>query len=77
MKPNLGVLDRIVRMFAGYMILSAIFLIDGNARWLALIGIVPLLTGLAGSCPAYLPLGIDTRARAARAELNEGFRFPG
>jgi hypothetical protein len=66
MKPNLGAFDRIVRIFAGYMILSAFFLIDGNARWLTLIGIVPLLSGPAGSCPAYLPLGIDTRPAAAR-----------
>ena len=61
MKPNVGVFDRVVRIFAGYMILSAFFLIDGNARWLTLVGIVPLVTGLVGSCPAYVPLGIDTR----------------
>ena len=65
MKSNVGVFDRVVRIFAGYMILSAFFLIDGDARWFTLIGVLPLVTGLAGSCPAYVPLGIDTRRSAA------------
>ena len=60
MKSNEGVTDRVIRMAAGYLILSAFFLIDGNARWLALLGIVPLLTGLFGYCPLYTVLGIRT-----------------
>ena len=60
MKTNEGITDRVVRMAAGYLILSAFFLIDGNARWLALIGIVPLLTGLFGYCPLYTLLGLST-----------------
>ena len=62
MKTNEGITDRVVRMAAGYLILSAFFLIDGNARWLALIGIVPLLTGLFGYCPLYTLLGLRTNS---------------
>lgn len=60
MKINEGVTDRVIRMTAGYLILSAFFLIEGNARWLALFGFVPLLTGLVGNCPAYTLLGVKT-----------------
>ena len=62
MKTNEGITDRVLRMAAGYLILSAFFLIDGNARWLALIGIVPLLTGLFGYCPLYTLLGLRTNS---------------
>ena len=62
MKTNEGITDRVLRMAAGYLVLSAFFLIDGNARWLALIGIVPLLTGLFGYCPLYTLLGLRTNS---------------
>lgn len=32
----------------------------GSARWWGLVGLLPLVTGLTGSCPAYVPFGIDT-----------------
>ena len=67
MKANEGITDRVIRMAAGYLILSAFFLIDGNARWLTLIGVVPLLTGLFGYCPLYTLLGIRTCAPEAKA----------
>jgi hypothetical protein len=60
MKLNEGIADRVIRVAAGYLILSAFFLVDGNARWLALIGILPLVTGLAGYCPLYSLLGLST-----------------
>jgi len=60
MKANVGGLDRAVRIVAGLALLSLVFILDGNARWWGLIGAVPLLTGLAGSCPAYWLLGLDT-----------------
>lgn len=43
------------------VLLSIIDVADGSLRWLGLIGIVPLLTGLAGNCPVYTLLGFDTR----------------
>ena len=63
MTTNEGVLDRVARIMAGYLLLSAFFLIDGNARWLTLIGFAPLLTGILGWCPLYGPLRISTCAR--------------
>lgn len=60
MQANVGVFDRIVRIFVGYMLLSCFFLIDGNLKWLTLIGIAPIITGLSAYCPAYVPFGIKT-----------------
>ena len=39
------------------LLLSLLFLLDGNARWWGLVGIVPLVTGLAGFCPLYTLIG--------------------
>ena len=60
MKANEGIIDRVIRIAAGFLILSLFFVVDGNARWLALIGFVPLLTGLLGYCPVYALFGIST-----------------
>ena len=60
MKTNEGVFDRVARIFIGYMILSAFFLIDSDWRWLTLAGFAPVITGLWGYCPAYAPFGIST-----------------
>jgi len=47
--------------------LSAVFLVEGNARWLGLIGIVPLLTAIVRFCPLYTILGIRTGGGATPA----------
>jgi ribose/xylose/arabinose/galactoside ABC-type transport system permease subunit len=60
MKRNVGGIDRSIRIIAGLVILSLFFALDENTRWWALIGLVPLLTGLIGWCPAYLPFGLRT-----------------
>lgn len=60
MKTNVGGIDKAVRIIAGLALLSLIFILDGNARWWGLIGIVPLLTGTLGWCPAYKLLGINS-----------------
>lgn len=64
MTHNIGLADRIARVAAGLILLSGFFVLDGNAKWLALIGLVPLLTAAVGYCPAYSLLGIDTRPGA-------------
>jgi hypothetical protein len=60
MNVNVGGTERIVRVAVGIALLSAIFFVEGQARWFGLIGIVPILTGITGFCPAYLPFGINT-----------------
>jgi len=67
MGQNIGSTDRIVRIVAGIVILGSFFLLEGNARWLALIGIVPLATGLFRWCPAYALLGLNTCGAARKA----------
>ena len=60
-KTNEGKIDRILRIVAGLALLAGFFLnTDGAYRGLYLIGIVPLVTGLIGSCPLYTLLGINT-----------------
>jgi hypothetical protein len=61
MKRNVGTVDRAIRIMAGLVLISLIFVVEGNARWWGLVGLLPLMTGLAGRCALYLPLGIDTR----------------
>jgi hypothetical protein len=67
MTRNVGTTDRVLRVILGLVLLSLLFVVEGGARWLGLIGLVPLLTGLAGSCPAYRLLGIRTCRTQSRA----------
>lgn len=58
---NEGTLDRAIRVIVGLALLAGFFLMpEAGYRWALLIGIVPLVTGLMGSCPAYSLLGINT-----------------
>jgi hypothetical protein len=61
MNANVGSIDRGLRIVAGLVILALFFLVEGPNRWWALVGFVPLLTGLMGWCPAYAMLGINSR----------------
>jgi hypothetical protein len=55
---NEGGVDRTVRIVAGLAALSLVF-VGPKSMW-GLIGVVPLLTGLVGTCPLYAVLGIST-----------------
>lgn len=58
MGANVGGMDRGVRIVAGVaLILLAATGVVGAWGW---IGVVPLATGIAGWCPAYLPFGWST-----------------
>ena len=62
MKTNEGPVDRLVRVAAGVAILS--LTVTGSVPgWglIGLAGVIPLVTGIAGYCPTYTLLGIDTR----------------
>jgi hypothetical protein len=60
MNINVGVVDKVVRIVVGLGLLSLVLVLEGNVRWLGLIGIVPLATGLIGYCPLYSVLGFGT-----------------
>lgn len=61
MLTNIGMLDRAARVIAGgALIVLALGLVPGYQSVWGWIGIVPLVTGLAGSCPIYSMLGVDT-----------------
>jgi hypothetical protein len=60
-RKNEGTVDRALRIVAGLALLAAFFAMpEASYRWAFLIGIVPLATGLMGSCPLYSILGIST-----------------
>jgi hypothetical protein len=61
MKANVGNIDRALRVVVGLLLLSLVFVLGDVTRWIGLIGVVPLLTGLTRRCPGYIPFGIDTR----------------
>ena len=60
MQVNIGSIDKTVRIVAGLVLLSLVFLLEGKARWFGLIGVVPLVTAFTGFCPLYTVLGINT-----------------
>ncbi|PIX82071.1 MAG: hypothetical protein COZ33_12645 [Nitrospirae bacterium CG_4_10_14_3_um_filter_70_108] len=58
MNHNVGSLDRALRITAGLILLSLVF-VGPRTPW-GWIGLLPLATGIIRWCPAYLPLGIRT-----------------
>jgi hypothetical protein len=60
-KKNEGTLDRILRVILGLALLGVYFFAPGwGGAWWLLIGFVPLLTGVLGTCPIYSVLGLST-----------------
>ncbi len=55
---NEGTVDRAIRIVVGLGLLS-LAVLGPKTMW-GLVGIVPLLTGVVGFCPAYRLLGIST-----------------
>jgi hypothetical protein len=58
MKKNVGSIERIIRIIAGFVIISLVF-VGPQSPW-AYLGIIPLATGLLGWCPPYALLGVST-----------------
>ena len=68
MKPNMGTLDRLLRVLA--VALVGVLYVTGTITGLAAIvlGVVAamfVVTGSVGYCPGYVPLGISTRKAPA------------
>jgi hypothetical protein len=60
MSPNVGSIDRVLRVLLGCALLGAGYYFKS---WWGLIGIMPLLTATFRFCPAYLPIGLNTGAK--------------
>ena len=60
MKSNVGSVDKVIRIIVGIGLLSLFFVLEGSARYLGLIGIVPIATALMGWCPLYTLIGLNT-----------------
>jgi hypothetical protein len=58
MKINEASWDRAVRVVAGLLLIG--LAISGNIGLWGYVGVVPLITGIAGHCPMYSVLGINT-----------------
>lgn len=58
MKPNVGGIDRILRIVVGIALMG--LAAAGTIGWWGWLGIVPLATGLVGWCPPYALLGVST-----------------
>ena len=66
MKQNAGSLDRILRIVAGLVLIG--LAATGTVGVWGWIGVVPLATGLIGSCPLYTLFGISTCSRKPQTE---------
>lgn len=55
---NVGGIDRVLRIVVGLVVVSLYFW-GPQSPW-ALLGLIPLVTGLVGFCPAYQLLGLNT-----------------
>ena len=58
MKTNEGTIDRALRVIAGLALIG--LTVSGTIGAWGWIGVVPLVTGLIGICPAYSILGLST-----------------
>lgn len=58
---NVGGIDRILRIVVGLGLIALVF-VGPKTMW-GWIGVIPLVTGLIGSCPAYSLLGVNTCPR--------------
>ncbi len=58
MTLNEGTLDRGIRVVVGIILIALVF-VGPQTPW-GWIGLLPLITGIVGICPAYSLLGIRT-----------------
>ena len=58
MKQNIHNIERVVRVIAGLVLISLVF-IGPQSAW-GWLGLIPLATGIIGWCPPYALLGFST-----------------
>ncbi|MGF1639950.1 MAG: DUF2892 domain-containing protein [Rhodospirillales bacterium] len=65
MPKNEGTVDRVLRIVVGAILIALVF-VGSQTPW-GWIGLIPLVTGFVGWCPAYRLLGIRTCSVEKRA----------
>jgi len=60
MTSNIGIIDRNLRLLLGIALLS-LFFVGPKTPW-GLVGLIPLITGLARFCPVYRIAGVSSCA---------------
>jgi len=64
MTLNVGMVDRIARIVIGIVLIAFAlgYVAPGTGwNWLGWIGVLPIITALVGTCPAYSLFGLSTR----------------
>ncbi|RME16301.1 MAG: DUF2892 domain-containing protein [Alphaproteobacteria bacterium] len=60
-KKNEGTIDRVLRVIVGAALIAGYFYNpDGAYSWAYWLGLIPLITGLVGTCPLYSLIGVST-----------------
>lgn len=63
MHSNVGTIDRVLRVAIGLLLIAYAIPLgfpQTGWNWTGWVGVVPLITGLVGMCPAYRLLGISS-----------------
>jgi cadmium resistance protein CadD (predicted permease) len=61
MTTNVGTIDRVFRVILGLALIAvALGYVPGYESIWGWIGVIPLVTGLFGTCPVYSLLGLNT-----------------
>ena len=55
---NVGTVDRVLRIIVGIVLIALVF-VGPQTAW-GWLGLIPLITGLARTCPAYSLIGVNT-----------------
>ncbi len=67
LKSNVGKVDRIIQVVLGVLLIGNVFFaLQHPIGW---IGVILVLTGIAGICPLYSLLGLNTKSAAERVGL--------
>lgn len=63
MSNNVGMVDRGARVVVGIVLILFALMSSSAYAWIGWIGVLPLITGLMGWCPAYTLVGLSTCPR--------------
>lgn len=68
MRFNMGTIDRVIRVVVAAVLIGVGLGVVRGPGGIAMAAVcaIPLLTGLSGFCPLYVPFGIDTRGQPSR-----------